>query len=289
MKAFPAVAVLVCFWVADCSADEITGADILSVPSSTVGSGNGSLDLRMTAFSGSEIDNASGLFDGDNGNNSLPNSGGADTSLFAESYVTTAGELQDFYELNFPDGFGGSTVGELVLFLDLNETGGGQPNNWLDVVDIVLNPSSINGDPDPSLDVSSAEQAAIDQTYTGGTLIAFLDQAYNLPVLAQGAGFADYAIFTGINPFNLATTDVVLFNFSMSTLNNGAEEIFLSGELAGVDVIVPEPSGSILLCLLATCLIFRRRRLATNNGRQATTPTTSRLTIYLGLVPQIRE
>ena len=55
------------------------------------------------------------------------------------------------------------------------------------------------------------------------------EPADDLPVNAQRAGFADYTIFTGIDPFALSATDVVLFNVSMNTLNNGAEEVFLSG------------------------------------------------------------
>ena len=209
---------------------------IVAIPSGVTGSGNGTLDLRMATFSGSEIDNTAGSFNFDNGNNTLPQGGGADTSSFAESYVTTAGELQNYYNLNF----GATGVGQvqLVLFLDLNETGNGQPNNTLAVLDIILNPATIQGSPNPSGDVTSAQQAAINQVFTGGTLLAELDPepAGNLPVNNQGAGFADYAIATGIDPFALNASAVVLFNFSMNTLNNGAEEIFLSGTFAGSDI-----------------------------------------------------
>ena len=223
---------------------------IVGIPSGVTGSGNGTLDLRLATFSGSDIENIGGSFNFDNGNNTLPQGGGADTNSFAESYVTTAGELQDYYNLNF----GATGVGQvqLVLFLDLNETGSGQLNNTLAILDIILNPATIQGGPNPSGDVTSAEQAAINQVFTGGTFLAELDPepADNIPVISQGAGFADYAIATGIDPFALNDSDVVLFNFSMNTLNNGAEEIFLSGTFAGSDIPglpTPEPATALLL------------------------------------------
>jgi len=232
----------------------IQTADIVAIPSGVTGSGNGTLDLRMFTFSGSEIQNTAGSFNGDNGNNTLPNSGGADTFAFVESYVTTAGELKSYYNLNFGPG----SIDEIMLILDLNETGGGQPNNTLAKLDVVINPANMTGSPNPLNDVSSSEQAAINQGYTGGTTIANLNPqpAANLPVNSQGAGFADYAIFTGIDPFSLNDSDVLLFNVSMSTLNNGAEEIFLSGTYAPSDI--PEPATMALMALGG--LLMRRKK-----------------------------
>ena len=110
----------------------IETADIMAIPAGVTGSGNGTLDLRMFTFSGSEITNVAEDFNGDNGNNTLPNSGGDDTNGFVESYVTTAGELKAFYILNFPP----DSVHEIMLCLDLNETGGGMPNNTFISVDL---------------------------------------------------------------------------------------------------------------------------------------------------------
>jgi hypothetical protein len=233
----------------------IQTSDIVAIPSGVTGSGNGTLDLRMLTSSGTEIDNDAGLFDGDNGNNTLPNSGGADTSAFAESYVTTVGKLKAFYTLNFAP----NSIDEILVFLDLNETGGGEPNNTLVKLDIILNPASIQASPFPTPSVTSAQQAAIQQVFTGGTLIASLNPqpALNIPVNNQGAGFADYAIFTGVNPFALNDADVLLFNVSMATLNNGGEELFLSGEFAPGD-IVPEPACAAVFALAG--LAARRRR-----------------------------
>ena len=211
----------------------------------------------MFTSSGSEIRNAFGTFNGDNGNNTTPQGGGSDILSFAESYVTTAGDLKAFYNLNFPPA---GSIHQVVLFLDLNETGGGQPNNTLAKLDVVLNPTSVQGGPNPADDVTSGGQAGIDQVYTGGTIIANLNPqpAANLPVNNQGAGFADYAIFTGIDPFALNDGDVLLFNVSMNTLNNGGEELFLSGTF-GPDDIIPEPAAAGMLAVVATALLRRRR------------------------------
>lgn len=236
----------------------ITTDDIVAIPQHLAGSGNGTLDLRMFTHSGSEVPNAAGTFDGDNGNNALPQGSGSEIYSFAESYVTTIGKLKAYYDLNFSPG----SVNNLVLYLDLNETGGGIPINTLEKLDIVLNPASIQGNPNPLAgDVSSAAQTAIGQLYSGGTIIARLDPqpAANLPLISQGAGFADYAIFTGIDPYSLNDSDVLLFNISMSDLNDGAEEVFLSGSYAPRDLVVPEPSSLGLLAGAALALALRRR------------------------------
>jgi hypothetical protein len=174
--------------------------------------------------------------------------------------VTTAGKLKAYYDLNF----GAGSVDELVVFLDLNETGGGKLVNDLAIFNIILNPTTIQGSPDPAGgNVTSDQQAAINQIYTGGSTIANLDSAKNLPTNEQGAGWADYAIFTGVNPYSYDDTDVLLFNISMNTLNNGAEEFFLDGVFSGPDiVVVPVPAaiwlfGSGLLGLVG---IARRKK-----------------------------
>jgi hypothetical protein len=241
-------------------ADVLTSANVVVVDVGTVGSGNGNLDLVFFNSSG-ERDNVFGLFNGDNSNNTLPNGGSGDGGSFAESYLTTAGELQQFLLLNFPDGNGGSTVNELLLILDLNESGPGSAVNSFNLLQIVLNPSTVNGNPDPFADIAAADQAMINQMFTGGTIMATTLAPFNLSISAQGNGQSDYAIFTGINPFSLNASDVLLFNFSMSSLSSGGETLFVSGTYSATDVAVPEPSTVTLLILAGTVLSVRRRRL----------------------------
>lgn len=245
--------------------------EILKIPSMVVGSGNGTLDLLLFTDSnggaGNIVHPSPPGFNGDDANTSTPSGGGStDTSSFAESYVTTAGDLQAFYDLNFGTG----VVDEIVLFLDLNETTSGGGTNTLGLLDVILNPTSITGSPDPTGDVSSTAQNAIDQGYSGGSTIAYLDPqpAMNLPLNNQGAGFADYAIFTGIDPYSLNASDVLLFNTSMSVLSDGGETIFLSGEYGPHDLvpptIIPEPAtiGLLSLSLIGLAGHRRRRRVA---------------------------
>lgn len=251
---------LLCIAADKAHASVIETSDIVALSTGMTGSGNGTLDLRMFTFSGSEVKNTCGTLNFDNANNTLPSGlGSADTGSFSESYVTTAGELKAYYNLNFPAG----SIDEIVLFLDLSESE--KLNNRLAELDVILNPT-IQGAPNALGDVACATQAAINQVYSGGTTITNLNPqpAANLPIFGQGAGFADYGIFTGINPFLLNDNDVLLFNISMNLLSDGAEEIFLSGTYSGNDIVgppVPAPAGlSLSLLGLGGLVLIRRRR-----------------------------
>jgi hypothetical protein len=86
----------------------ITSSHILPVPTSTVESGNGTLDFILFTESSGGSGNSSGSFDGDNANTQMPTGSGNTTA--DESYITSFGEIRAFYRLNFPDGFGGSRL-----------------------------------------------------------------------------------------------------------------------------------------------------------------------------------
>jgi hypothetical protein len=260
-----AIALWLCSTTA--SAVLITSSDAVVIPVNTVGSGNGTLELRMMTHSGSEIaNNHTGLpfnLNADNGNNTLPHNNSV--ASFAESYFTTAGEIQNFYRLNFPDGFGGSTVSELVLMFDLAENSGVEAtNNLLTALDIISGPTV--GALDPNGDLTSSQQAGINQSYTGGTVLANLAAPISLPTVATGQGHSDYAIFTGINPFTIVPSTPLLFNISMTGLSNGSEEVFLDKVLSGTDIMqaIPEASSfasfGVVTLLVGLAWSVRARR-----------------------------
>jgi len=233
--------------------DPTTGGEIAS--------GNGQLDLILLGFSGGGgvTSNAAGSFNGDNANTDMPTGGG--TSV-VESYITSMGEIRDFYELTFPDGQGGSLVNQMVLFVDLNETG--QVNHiTLNDLQILIDYADFPGidtrnDPAGN-DITSAVQNSTGSGFTGGTVLAKLDPSIAPKALAlnvQGAGFADYSIATGVNPFGGAYSDNtrVLFFWSSTDHDDGGDKVFLSGSFTGI----PEPATLSLLALGG--LLTRRRK-----------------------------
>ena len=104
----------------------------------TPGAGTGTLDYLFFTFSNAERDNCPSpgdggcaAFDGDNANTEV--AGGGDT-MFDESYVTSMGEIQDFYLFAFPPPM--KTPNEIILFLDINEQG---QDTMVDLCDLQIN------------------------------------------------------------------------------------------------------------------------------------------------------
>lgn len=282
MKALKAVLFVLIGSVLSAQAVIISTNDIFLIPDNATGSGNGTLDYRLFTFSGSEVKNADpqNTYNYDNANSELPNAGGADIASFQESFLTSGADLKSFYLLNFPNLTGVPGETELAVFLDLNETGtAAQTTNSLDLFDIVINPSTINGNAPVTGGLFDAavndilgggaspvlgEQDFIDQIYTGGTLVSTIDPSVapmNLDLTEQGAGFADWIIFSRLDPFTLDDNDLVLINLSMSKLNNGAEEIFISGTFSSEDIIdvIPEPAVMSSIALAGLLMLFVRR------------------------------
>ena len=262
----------------------ISDLDIEGLSENIVGSGNGTLDWRLFTYSGSEIKND--IYD--NGNNDLAKD--VKRSFFDESFITTAAELKDYFLQNFDDLNGQPGEIEIVLFLDLNETGeAGMEVNYLNTMQIVVNPDWVSGNPNPFGDVesdyrkksTSGNQSDINQNFFGGTVAAQLDSdynnPYNLPVQQQGAGWADYAIHTGIDPFTLEDDDTVLINFSMSELNSGAEELFLSGTYSANDLhdAIPEPMAVSFIGVGGIGLLGFKRFFRRNRTRRVKPQPTS--------------
>jgi len=237
----------------------ITDAEIVPTTAGMVPSGNGTLDLIMfgSAGGGGVTDNEVTGFNGDDANTDPP-SGGSTT--MSESYITSIGELRDFYELNFPDGSGGSLVSQIALFVDLTESGTVKDIK-LDTLRIVIDYNSwpgpdVRNDPLGN-DISTAVQNSTGSGFTGGTIVASLDASpKTLPENVSGAGFADYYILTGVNPFDGAFSDStrVLVFWESHDHDNGGETIFLSGE------VIPEPGTLALLGLGSVLMLIRRQR-----------------------------
>jgi hypothetical protein len=231
-------------------ADTITDTDIIATTGNEVQSGNGLLDFYLFDGATSLEENQCDGFDGDDSNTDMP--GGGETTAL-ESYITSMGELQSFYDICFP----GIAVTDIALYVDLNETGV-EPHIYLDALTVVINYDPIYGDlrDNPaSGDIDSTTQNLTNANFSGGTELASLDYAPKLlPVNEQGAGWADYGIILGINPYDYPPETRVLFHLQSHDHTDGSETIFISGEY-----YVPEP-GSLSLLLLGGLALMRRTR-----------------------------
>jgi hypothetical protein len=236
----------------------IGDSDIVPTTGNEVASGNGLLDLKLFADSSASASNEYNGFDGDNANTDIA-SGGVTT--MAEAYVTSIGELRDYYRLCFPDGNGGSIMNTMSLFIDLNQT----PQN-----DIILTGLNVVVDYDPSFgdsrgdpwnnDVTTALQNSTTDGWSweiggpspvGGTILSTIDSPKLLPLNSQGAEWADYAIRLNVDPFDSAFSDEtrVLVYWASTVHDDLGETIFLSGQY-----IIPEPAMLLLFGLGAALL-----------------------------------
>jgi hypothetical protein len=242
----------------------IDGSAVTLTTGNETQSGNGQLDLILFGYAGGGgvTDNEVTAFNGDDANTQAPGGG---TSSIAGSYITSMGELRAFYRLNFPDGQGGSMVGEIVLFVDLNETG--KVNDiQLDDLRIAIDYSPFPGS-DPrntpaTVDITSTTQNSTGSTVSGGTTLAQLESSsapLSLPLNVQGAGWADLYIRTGINPFAQEYQDStpVQFAWASHDHDDGGDKVFLSGGYNPFPV--PEP---VTLALLALGGLLAARRKA---------------------------
>jgi len=241
-------------WIAD--------ADIRPTTGDEVDYGNGVLDCILFWEGGGVgvSENSAGGFNGDDANGDMPLSA---TTTASESFVTSIGDLRDFYTLNFPNGLGGSMIAEIALFVDVNQYE--SPDLYLDTLTVVIDYLDGTGSPfgddrdDPAAptDVSSVLQESTGANFTG-TILAQLDSSPKyIGVNEVGAGWADYIIALGINPFDPAFSDSdrILFHWESHGHDDGGETIYLSGTYG----IIPEPSAFVLVALGGLGVLVRRR------------------------------
>lgn len=236
-------------------ADTITAEDIMATTGNEVQAGNGLLDFIL--FDGSTAGNHNEIngFNGDDANTDMP--GGGVTSA-TESFITSIGELRGFYDLTFSPG----TVNDIILSVDLDEQGS-SPFINLNALTVVVDFDDFLPLPDDrndpyNHDLTFAQQNATGAGFSGGTIAAQLwSSPVYLAVNQQGAGWADYGISLGINPYDPAFTDEtrILFHWSSTDHTNGRETIFLSGQY-----IIPEPASLWLLALCGLVIGRRKRR-----------------------------
>ncbi len=240
--------------------------DIIAIPSPVpTGSGLGNLDLNMIQQGlGGSLNQTDAAHNYDNANTDMAT--GA-TTFTNESYITSFGDLRSFYNYNFPS----SPINDIVLFLNVNETGVLQ-DILLNGLNIVLNyttPTTLGRDNPLGNDIGSIAQNSTNGLYDGGTRIAKLGSGapFSLPQIFTGIGIPDYYILTGINPFDSAylDSDRILFHWLSSVQNDGGEVVYLSGRLRKEDLqppngVIPEPTTMSLLGLgLFGFLKFRKR------------------------------
>ena len=247
----------------------IEPADILGFPDpAPSASGLGNLDLIMFSHAAGGADNkvkiGSVWHDYDNANTDLP-SGAGSPSTVNESYITSIGDLRDFYNINFTDPL--KPVNEIVLSFNINETGTPQTIE-LSVLDVIINYTIPTDNPAQPNDIASSVQNGINSTFDGGTRIARLGTEVTLDQLYTGTGRPDYSILTGINPFDAAysDSDKFLVHWESNLHNNGGETVFVSGKYRKEDLIngngtvIPEPATMSLLGIgLLGLLGFRKK------------------------------
>lgn len=248
----------------------ITNSDIEPLNGHLIHSGKGGLDLILfthangIGVTNNEIKEKGKLvFNGDDSNTDTPTGG---ITSMSESYITSIGDLRNFYRITFPDGHGGSLVNEIVLTVDVSQAGGGGGAHFitLDTLNVVVNYDQFSPASDPRNDpwvndIDSATQNSTGSGFSGGTAIANLDPAIvpkTLDVMSSGSGWADYLIYTGIDPFDPAFDDEtpILFFWESSDHHGGGTDIFISHE------VVPEPGTMVLLFAGGIGMLIRRRR-----------------------------
>ena len=208
-----------------------------SLESAPSGTGQGSYNVILFAHADGGSGNASGGVNVDDSNRLLPTGNvSSSDSLF---WLTSIGDLRAFYELQFG---GSANVNNIVLFLDVNEQGSGPNPISLETLTIYKNAKTAPDELFPANnDLSSDNQESI-TGQSNASLLKQLSSTQSLDQIGTGGGSDDWAIFTFINPYDVAysPSDTLLFNFKISGLDNGPETLSISGKLTSCDF---DPNG----------------------------------------------
>lgn len=240
----------------------ITQSDIIAITGNEVASGNGKLDLKLFLDASAHIDNSEIGFDGDDSNTDLP--GGGVDDLMAEAYITSMGDIRNYYDYNF----GSNVVKTIGLYIDINQTTN-NPSLTLSNLSVIIDYDADFGDSRDtpySSDVDTELQNSTtdgwswslgDPSPIGGTVVSRLDSAKILPLNQQGGGWADHCIDLKINPYDSAYSDEtrILIYWESSNHDDGGETMFLSGSYA-----MPEPATFLLLAFGAVPFLAKKRR-----------------------------
>jgi hypothetical protein len=251
-----AAAAVVGMWAGtSVAATSISAGDMTIVPLETgqVKSAVGGLDVIIaTGQNGiGVLNNEFGALNIDNSNSDLPTGG---VSIAEESWITTVGEIRAFLDQQF----GPSAVNNLVIFTDMQQSQ--QQSITIELFEVVLNPTNV---PDPSGDVSTDDQNAIEGTYTNGTVLSSTTPDVVSPITLQaGSGWADWAIITGINIYDpaLLNTDTILFHFVGEEFTAASETLFISGSATIVDTPEPATLAAFGVGIIGLALLRRRRK-----------------------------
>jgi len=197
------------------------------------GSGLGNYNVILYENASGGSGNSGGTVNVDNSNTLLPT--GSTSSSGTLYWMTTVADLQAFYLQQFPN----TPINNIVLFLDINETGNGSNPITVSNLTIYKN-ATTTPSLDPTGDLTSAQQ----QSITSFSNASILKQLSNIgPSLDQqqtGQGADDWAIFTFINPFALLPTDTLLFQLALNDLSAGGEVLAISGTFSACDI---DPQG----------------------------------------------
>jgi hypothetical protein len=250
-----AAAVLATWAGTSTAATAITAGDMTIQPLETgqVKSAVGGLDLIVAT--GQEgvgvLNNEFGGLNIDDSNSDLPTGG---IGSAEESYITTVGEIRAFLDQMFGPG----VVNNLVIFTDMQQSQ--QESIQIDLFEVVLNPTNV---PDPSGDVTTDEQNAIEGTFTNGTVLSSTTPDVVAPITLQaGSGWADWAIITGINPYDpaLLNSDTILFHFVGQEFTAASETLFISGTATIIDTPEPATLAAFGVGLIGLAMLRRRRQ-----------------------------